>query len=135
MTYQKENPNNKQDLSVWNEDANTGLDTIRKILLSKHLAESEQKMVEMNRKYEKLFYDLNERLQARELQHAQKMALLEAAFQQKVDELRTKLSEQIVEAEKKIITQTESKTTNFGKVLIQLGKEWSLGRSNGTTNE
>ncbi len=114
---------------VWREEATNGLDTIRKILLSKHVMESEKKLTELNQKYEVLFQEMEARLRKKEIEYALRFQKLEEHFELKVNELKQNLLEEITQVERKAIEHSDKKNTDFGKILIELGKEWTLGNS------
>jgi len=117
-------------LSVWEDEKSTGLETIRKILLAKHIEESDRKLAELTNKYETLFQAMQLKLQKREDDFAKQLQLMQEDFQLRFDELKSNFYQEIVQVEKKAIKHSDAKTTNLGKILIQLGKEWSLGENN-----
>lgn len=112
---------------VWKEEANTGLDTIRKIILGKHLNEMEAKLQKMSNKYEILLQQMDTRLEQKEAEHHQRLLKLEAEFLTRLNHIQSTIKEEISSVELKINHQSE-KTVDFGKVLMELGKEWSLGK-------
>jgi len=117
-------------LSVWKDESTSGLDTIRKILLAKHTQESDQKLAELTNKYEAIFQKMELNLQQKEADFAQKFQLMQEDFQLRFDELKSNFYREIIAVEKKTMKQTNEKNIDFGKVLIQLGKEWTFGKEN-----
>jgi len=117
-------------LSVWKDESTSGLDTIRKILLAKHTQESDQKLAELTNKYEAIFQKMELNLQQREADFAQKFQFMQEDFQLRFDELKSNFYREIIAVEKKTMKQTNEKNIDFGKVLIQLGKEWTHGKEN-----
>ena len=117
-------------LSVWKDETTTGLETIRKILLAKHIEESDRKLAELTNKYETLFQEMQLKLQKREDDFAKQLQLMQEDFQLRFDELKSNFYHEIIQVEKKAIKHSDAKNTNLGKILIQLGKEWSLGENN-----
>lgn len=117
-------------LSVWKDESTSGLDTIRKILLAKHTQESDQKLAELTNKYEAIFRKMELNLQQKEADFAQKFQFMQEDFQLRFDELKSNFYREIIAVEKKTMKQTNEKNIDFGKVLIQLGKEWTFGKEN-----
>ncbi len=113
---------------VWKDEANTGLDTIRKIILGKHLNEMEAKLQKMSKKYEVLLQQMDTRLEQKEAEHHQRLLKLEAEFFNRLNQIQASVKEEISSVESKVTQHTE-KTVDFGKILMELGKEWSLGKS------
>ncbi len=117
-------------LSVWKDDSTTGLETIRKILLAKHVEDSDRKLAELTNKYEAIFQAMELKLQRREDDFAKKLEAMQEDFQLRIDELKSSFYKEIVQVEEKTIRHTQQKNTDFGKILIQLGKEWTLDDKN-----
>ncbi len=120
----------KSSLSVWKDDSTTGLETIRKILLAQHVEDSNRKLAELANKYETIFQAMERKLQRRENDFAEKLRFMQEDFQLRFDELKSNFYQEIVQVEQKTKKHSEKKNTDFGKILIQLGKEWSLGEKN-----
>ncbi len=120
----------KSNLSVWKDDSSTGLETIRKILLAQHVEDSNRKLAELTNKYEAIFQEMQIKLQKREAAYAHQLQTMQEDFQLRFDELKSNFYQEIVQVEKKTIEHSEKKNGDFGKILIQLGKEWALGEKN-----
>ncbi len=120
----------KSNLSVWKDDSSTGLETIRKILLAQHVEDSNRKLAELTDKYEAIFQEMQIKLQKREAAYTQQLQTMQEDFQLRFDELKSNFYQEIVQVEKKTIEHSEKKNSDFGKILIQLGKEWALSEKN-----
>lgn len=116
----------KNPLSVWRDESNTGLDTIRKILLAAHIEETEKQFADLTQNYERIFLEMEQKLAHKEAEFALKLQAIEDRFQAKFDELKSNFVQELTAVEKKAIKHSDEKNTNLGKVLIQLGKEWAL---------
>ncbi|HHB79902.1 MAG TPA: hypothetical protein ENK85_11775 [Saprospiraceae bacterium] len=114
--------------TVWTDDSTTGLDTIRKIILAKYAEDTELKLKAQAEKYEFALLRLQARLDRQETEFAQKIRELEENYQLRFDELKSNFFDSIQQVEHKTVQATKEKENNFGKILIQLGKEWSLNK-------
>ena len=117
-------------LSVWKDESTTGLETIRKILLAQHIKDSDHKLSELTAKYEAEFQEMQLKLQNREAEFASKFQQMQEDFQLRLDELKSTFFQVVTQVEEKSKKDTEQQQTDFGNILIQLGKEWSVANKN-----